>query len=288
MIANNRFSNQSLEFWANIKLLSQESKYTERGTGNIKTISLSEIEIVFEKHQLSLDKIYCNDNITGLGKLILDYFEYRAKVLNTTVKSSLMNKDQAALLFNQLKEKLSPRCPLPLNKQKGIKKAPAYFTGIINMLIESNLNGQACDFDPRRLISFTEGNYPARNLSRRVDGAFPETNNPIAIWEVKEYYNTTTFGSRVADGVYETLLDGYELAEIRMNTSHKTKHYLLIDDYNTWWNMGKSYLCRIIDMLNMGLITEVMFGQEVLSRLPEVVKTEWLNSENYQKDHFKK
>jgi len=29
------------------------------------------------------------------------------------------------------------------------------------------------------------------------------------------YYYTTTFGSRVEDGVYETLLDGMELEELR-------------------------------------------------------------------------
>lgn len=54
---------------------------------------------------------------------------------------------------------------------------------------------------------------PVRTLARRVDGAFPSVINPVAIWEVKEYYHTTTFGSRVADGVYETLLDGMELED---------------------------------------------------------------------------
>ena len=41
--------------------------------------------------------------------------------------------------------------------------------------------------------------------------------NPIAVWELKEYYYTTTFGSRVADGIYETLLDGMELEDMRAN-----------------------------------------------------------------------
>jgi hypothetical protein len=48
----------------------------------------------------------------------------------------------------------------------------------------------------------------------------------------------------------------------------------MIDDYNTWWNMGRSYLCRICDMLHMGLITEVLFGKEVINRVPQLVK-EW-------------
>jgi len=55
---------------------------------------------------------------------------------------------------------------------------------------------------------------PLRTLARRVDGAFTDTVNPIAVWEIKEYYYTKTFGSRVADGIYETLLDGMGIGRI--------------------------------------------------------------------------
>ncbi len=33
----------------------------------------------------------------------------------------------------------------------------------------------------------------------------------FAVWEIKEYYDSITFGSRIADGVYETMLDGKSL-----------------------------------------------------------------------------
>ena len=99
--------------------------------------------------------------------------------------------------------------------------------------------------------------------------------DPIAIWEIKEYYYTTTFGSRVADGVYETLLDGMELEELRAATGRKVRHVLFIDDRYTWWECGRSYLCRMIDMLHMGYVDEVVFGREVLSRLPELI-AEWM------------
>ena len=79
----------------------------------------------------------------------------------------------------------------------------------------------------------TRDNVPLRTLSRRVDGAFPSSVNPIAIWEIKEYYYTTTFGSRVADGVYETLLDGMELEELREHESIDVKHYRMVDAYYT-------------------------------------------------------
>ena len=48
---------------------------------------------------------------------------------------------------------------------------------------------------------------PLRTLAQRVDGAFPSAVNPVAVWEIKEDYHTTTFGSRVADGAYETQID---------------------------------------------------------------------------------
>jgi len=47
----------------------------------------------------------------------------------------------------------------------------------------------------------------------------------------------------------------------------------MVDAYDTWWNMGRSYLCRIVDMLHMGYVDEVLFGSEVLERLPPSSKS---------------
>ena len=129
-----------------------------------------------------------------------------------------------------------------------------------------------CDLDPRQLSSVTKDGFPVRTLARRVDGAFPSVIDPVALWEIKEYYHTTTFGSRVADGVYETLLDGMELEELRQNEGIHVKHYLILDARFTWWDCGRSYLCRVIDMLHMGYVDEVLFGRETVKRLPKLVK----------------
>jgi hypothetical protein len=162
-----------------------------------------------------------------------------------------------------------------MNKQKGKKRTPAYLTGIFNMLIEANAEGLPCDYDPHKLTTVTLDGSPLRTLARRVDGAFPSAVNPIAIWEVKEYYYTTTFGSRVADGVYETLLDGMELEELRRVGRIHVKHYLMVDAKYTWLDCGKSYLCRRVDMLHMGYVDEILFGKEVLEEVPRLVK-EWV------------
>lgn len=185
-----------------------------------------------------------------------------------------MDKEAAEFEFSQLKARLSPRCPLPMNKQKGEKRNHAFLTGIVNMLIEANIGEAPCDYDPHSLTTLTHNAMPLRTLSRRVDGAFPSVVDPIAVWEIKEYYYTKTFGSRVADGVYETLLDGMELEELQEAAGRSVQHILFIDDSFTWWECGRSYLCRIIDMLHMGYVDEVVFGREVLSRAPTLA-LEW-------------
>ena len=188
-----------------------------------------------------------------------------------------MDVERASAEFERLRRQLSPRCPLPMNKQRGTKRGHAYLTGIVNMLVEAHSHGHSCDYDPRSLTKFVRDEAPLRTLARRVDGAFPGTINPVAVWEIKEYYHTTTFGSRVADGVYETLLDGMELAELRTNEGVRVLHYLIVDSHYTWWECGRSYLCRMVDMLHMGYVDEVLFGYEAVERLPGLVES-WVKS----------
>lgn len=275
MKADLRFLGLPGEFWANVRTISQEVGYTERGVGAIKIPSLAEVGREFARLSLTSRHIAGSDGIlTPFGRQLFTYFEFRADVLNNVVRHALMRKDSAEMEFKRLKARLKPACPLPMNKQKGEKRNHAFLTGLVNMLVEANIGGAPCDYDPRSLTTITHEDQPLRTLSRRVDGAFPSVVNPVAIWEVKEYYYTTTFGSRVADGVYETLLDGMELSELERTANRKVQHVLFIDDFFTWWECGRSYLCRIVDMLHMGYVDEVIFGREVLARLP-VLAQEW-------------
>ncbi len=229
----------------------------------------------FEQQHLNTDHIAdAAANLTDFGRRLFDYFHYRADILNNTVQRQLMNKSAAQLEFERLWGRLKPACPLPMNKQKGEKKNYAFLTGMVNMLFEANMGDAPCDYDPRSLTTVTHNAMPQRTLARRVDGAFPSVVNPVGIWEIKEYYYTTTFGSRVADGVYETLLDGMELEELEAVAGRKVYHLLILDGHYTWWECGRSYLCRIVDMLHMGFVDEVIFGREVLTRLPQVAR-EW-------------
>ena len=164
-----------------------------------------------------------------------------------------------------------------MNKQKGEKRKPAFLTNLVGMLVNHYIDKQSFYSDPRQLCVVTDdSNLIKFTSSRRFDSAFPDIINPVAVWEIKEYYYTTTFGSRIADGVYESLLDGYELAELNKNSDIEVLHYIFVDAYHTFWDMGKAYLCRFVDLLNMGYADEIIFGSEVVEKIPELSKI-WLS-----------
>ena len=271
MKSDMRFVGLPKYFWATVRMIGQECGYAKSKKLTIPT--RNQVESVFAHHNLdltALDKPLPDSRV--MWSVLVEYLTYRAGILHSHFEPNLMDADTAKGEFNRLKKTLRPTCPLPMNKQKGKKKAPAFFTGIINMLIEANSRGNPCDHDPHALATISRGGVPIRTFARRMDGAYPSVVNPLAVWEVKEYYYTTTFGSRVADGVYETLLDGMEIEELAASEGINVLHYLMIDAHFTWWECGKSYLCRIVDMLHMGYVDEVLVGKEVVSRLPELVK----------------
>lgn len=277
MKPNPLFLNLGKNFWANVRTIGQHVGYTKKRTRQIKIPSTREIVDAYQNLGLDWSHIVNQrGEISSFGQKLFDYFRFRAEVLNNYVEPKLMDVDRAKALFEELFQQYKPRCPIPMNKQKGEKKAPAYFTGIVNMIIEKNSSGLPCDYDPRKLTTITRNGRPLRTLARRIDGAFPHSLNPVAVWEIKEYYYTTTFGSRVADGVYESLLDGMELEELKEHENIDVKHYLIVDSHFTWWVCGRSYLCRILDMLHMSYVDEVLFGYEVIERMPSIV-IEWVN-----------
>ena len=210
-----RFLNQPKHFRANVRSISQHARSTNRKTKQIKAHELADVIKALGKTGLVTRHVIADSgNPTELGELLVAYFIYRAEILNNFVEPRLMAATKAAKTFERVRKKTRSKLPVVMNKQRGEKKKPAYLTNLVNWLVDENTGRVACDYDPRELTTFTRRGSPLRTLARRVDGAFPSTVNPVAVWEIKEYYYTTTFGSRVADGVYETLLDGMELEEL--------------------------------------------------------------------------
>lgn len=268
------FNNVDPSFWALVKYISETLGYTNRKTKSIRTYSTE-----------SISSLLSSRNISTSGstiQMLTSYFDKRATLLNDYVRTLLMDAETVKASFEELLPLYQNEhflCNLPMNKQSGKMKRINYFTAIINILAEQTIRQSSAyngtlgfNDDPRGLAYVLDSNGQLIGASsRRFDGAYPDIVNPKIVWEIKEYYYTTTFGSRVADGVYETQLDGYEFRDIMNKYGIRVTHVFFTDAYKTWWIDGKSYLCRIIDFLNSGLVDEVIIGKEVFSRWPELL-----------------
>ena len=275
MKAFKEFEGEDPAFWAFIKYISQALGYSKRGENVVKTYTPEQILQECNKTGTTVDE-------KTLEKAVA-YIEMRADLLNNYVKKQLMDVDSANeefLKWKQLHRAHNYSCKLPMNKQKGEMHNVAFFTAIINILAEKTIReqlkvntGPGFDDDPGKSAFVRDNDGHIIGVSsRRFDGAFPGVQNPRLVWEIKEYYYNKTFGSRVADGVYETQLDGFEFKEIQDRTGAKVYHVLFIDSLYAWWEKGKSYLCRLVDALNSGVVDEVIVGREVLTRWPELLE----------------
>ena len=275
MQAFDEYRNKDASFWALIKFVSEGLGYTDRRRGTVKSFSPNEVVSFCSTQGISINE--------QTAYLAAQYSIKRASLLNDIAQHMLMDAATAEAEFQKLflyHKRYGYTCKLPLNKQKGDMKKIAFYTAIINILAEKtireclHIKQQGFDDDPRGLLYIIDDN---NNLigssSRRFDGAFPNILSPVMVWEIKEYYYATTFGSRVADGVYETQLDGYEFQELYNRTGKKIYHILFVDAYRTWWIQGKSYLCRLVDAMNAGLVDEVIVGKEAFVRWPALLRS---------------
>ena len=276
MKAFDAFKSMDASFWAFIKYISENLGYTDRGEGLIKEYSISSIKALCVKRGINASE----DTVANAAQ----YSIMRADLLNNFAESMLMDAEKASKEFQNwemIHRVGSYYCKLPLNKQKGAMKQVAFFTAIINIIAEKTIreitgssHSLGFDDDPHGLAYIWDDNGKIIGASsRRFDGAYPSIESPELVWEIKEYYYATTFGSRVADGVYETQLDGFEFKELYERTGKKVYHVLFIDAYRTWWIQGKSYLCRLVDAMNSGVVDEVIVGREVLTRWPELLRS---------------
>ena len=144
---------------------------------------------------------------------------------------------------------------------------------MVNILTEATLGGVHFNPNPLHQISFSINSVPTKIMSRRVDGIYPDTFvDPLTFWEIKEYYASTN-GSRINDGLSEIRLDGSEL--IQSGRRGITANYAIVDGYDAWWTNNYSLLCHLIDILHYGLVTELLFGRQVLAEWPTIVRS-WI------------
>ncbi len=268
MKINKSFLWKNNKFRSIVRLVSETVWYSERRKKwelewKSKTYTIDDIIFTYQKYDL-------NNNIDIDLKLfdeVIKYLNFRSNVLELDIKPNLMNKQEAENLYKKMLKENPNTLNIHMNKQKWDKSHPNYLVNMVN-IVANNIVWDAFDADPLKLWICSNEKWLLKTFPRRMDWAIPSINNPKIIREIKEYYNTTTFGSRIADGVYETMLVWEELKVLEREEWVKVHHVLFTDNYLTRWKQWKSYLCRFVDIVHMGLIDQVFFGREVYDKRP--------------------
>ena len=178
MKPSREFCEKQKSFWAAVRTLSQHIGYGKKG--NVIVPSVADMVDAFRDLGLNVGGIINGNRPTQLATDLERYFQARATALQERVLPNLMNAAEARAVFLKMKRELAPRCPQPMNKQKKEKRAEAYLTCIVNMLIENHAQGYSCNYDPQELTTITKDGLPLRTLARRVDGAFTSGLIPLS------------------------------------------------------------------------------------------------------------
>ncbi len=134
-----RFKNLDKAFWANVRTISETGGYTVRRESRVKAHTLKEMQAAMMTVGLQISHLVTSDGKpTEVARNLEAYLGYRAEILNNIVKSSLMSAGRAKTAYEEMKARFNPIRPVPLNKQKKEKRAPAYLTGIVNGIVEAS------------------------------------------------------------------------------------------------------------------------------------------------------
>lgn len=294
MKADNRWKQLPDSFWHYVRVISESLGYSRKKV--ILRHDTNAIIAALKKLGL-LDEMVAEIKFGNfLVEDLVEYFDFRATLIEGKIKNYLQTAAEAKVLFEKIAEEytedFTPQLKngkengrtyllkngstvgVPYNKQKGEKYDVDFLTGASNILLAHYLGDEAFDPDPRRLPVFTKAGELVGSMSRRMDGAYPSCTDPVSLWEFKCYYYTTTFGSKISDAIYISDLDGFERTSVENQTGRKIHLTLFVDAYGTWMDQGKSYLCRMVDMLQRGAVDNVVVGSEIVSAIPALV-SEW-------------
>lgn len=286
------------EFWHYVRVLSEKLRYSRKG--KVHAHDEQAITSGLKAMDLDVDPLLSAQASSVSMRDLVDYFKFRADLIEGPIRKNLQTPTEARALFDETVDRHTTKyestfnksgaengrkyrlkngstAVVPYNKQKKDKRDLDFLTGTTNILIAHYLDGAEFDQNPVSLPAFTEDRVVIGSMSRRLDGAFPSTVNPVALWEFKCYYYTTSFGSKISDAVYIADLDGYDRSNAEKATAMPINLTLFIDAYSAWMEQGKSYICRAVDLLQRGAVDNLVVGREVIEAVPQLVP-EWVEA----------
>jgi hypothetical protein len=198
---------------------------------------------------------------------VSDYWTRRWEV-SESVFAKMRTESEAKADYASLSDQLLQSYGVRL---AGYHKSPKVLVHTVEAIArrECGKAGVSVNTNPQRRAALVSDEHIWVS-PRRLDGALPDLLNPIALWEIKEYWGKTKGGSKMSDALYEIHLVGLELREFEDEFGIHVNHYAVLDGLRQW-QARKSDVRRIVDLLYMGLLDELVAGREVLTEWPRIV-----------------
>lgn len=205
-------------------------------------------------------KLKLEGDVAGV---LLDYLEYRSTLWDAG--DQLLRTEEEATAYCKKAFNETPKTTQTRNvDHHQSSKAMVLAATRLAEAVCTEL-GVSIEPNPQRRcvwVAKQELHVTARNL----DGAIPGLVDPFLVWEIKEYWGTTSGGSKMSDAVYECALVGRELRDFEKRTKVHVAHAVLLDG-KAQWTTRKSDLLRFYDLQHQGLIDFLVVGRQI--------ETEW-------------
>jgi len=194
-----------------------------------------------------------------VSKLLLAYLDFRMTLWEVRGKMLRTEAEANAFCIKAFNE--SPKTTQTKNQDHHQSSKAMVLTTTRLAEAVCRENGLTIDPNPQtRCVWLAQRKLHV--TARNLDGAIPALLDPILIWEIKEYWGTTSGGSKMSDAVYECALVGRELRDFEKRTGLHVDHAVLLDGKDQWTSR-KSDLLRFCDLYYQGLVDALIVGREV-------------------------
>jgi len=187
--------------------------------------------------------------LSELGLEILKYFDKRAKQVEEAIRR-LRTRERASEDLMEL--------GLSVNEME-LKSGK--FRRIVSKEVEYLLDKLGIPHKKTDSYFWIRIGNDIYTSPRKVDKTIPGPVNPEVIIEIKEYWGEKAGGSKMTNAIYETLAVASVLKKARR--CGYSARYVIILDGKKQWQSRKSDLGRFLDLLNSGVIDELLCGEEI-------------------------
>lgn len=226
----------------------------------------------WRRQMLSTGKIIIGDSFTfpleGEAPRFLDEYLTDVEADAAAAHLALRTEPEAVAACKTIGVEVARTATRNQDHHQSSKALVAEVSGHVQAFAQAN--GLSVETDPQRRGVWANA-HGFHVTARNLDGALPGLLNPLAVWEIKEYWGITAGGSKMSDAVYECQLVGRELREFSDRTGTKIVHLVFLDGRDQW-NKRRSDLVRFIDLFHQGLIDHLIIGHQTTTEWPELLQ----------------